>query len=337
MYSRHITVPSSILRCASEEATRQPHDHRVVFKATADTTCVYPKGLDRPLVEQETIVFNGASKLRPPTRRDIMADYEMCRISQTYGKRHVDFDLPVLAEAGLVVHLEPTLGVEDMEVEPIREEDSTVDATRRPVDKRRRSIDDATETDVALALYEPKSKKFCLRANTTSEVISHGIKRKWIGSAIAENDAALERKSKRARICAAGASHVQHEVVEVSRFFDCSLFLISLLCLFSSFQSDISYCLIHFFYHHVLQTLTTTETEPVAEDISFEVADDTIVEDAIIAEEAPTELVREEVEATPQAALRREVAALQSSLGPYWVPRRSSRVRKRPDRYVPSF
>ena len=90
-------------------------------------------------------------------------------------------------------------------------------------------------------------------------------------------------------------------------------------------------------YHHVSQTLSTAETEPVAEDISFEAADDHIVED-VLAEEAPTELVvREEVEATPQAALRREVAALQSSLGPYWEPRRSSRVRKRPDRFVPSF
>ena len=85
-----------------------------------------------------------------------------------------------------------------------------------------------------------------------------------------------------------------------------------------------------------MQTLSTVETETVAEDISFEVADDTIVED-VLAEEAPTELVREEVEATPQAALRREVAALQSSLGPYWVPRRSSRARKHPDYYVPSF
>ena len=85
-----------------------------------------------------------------------------------------------------------------------------------------------------------------------------------------------------------------------------------------------------------MQTLSTVETEAVVEDISFEVADDTIVED-VLAEEAPTELVREEVEATPQATLRREVAALQSSLGPYWVPRRSSRVRKRPDRFVPSF
>ena len=167
----------------------------------------------------------------------------------------------------------------------------------------------------------------------------HGIKRKCDTTtpAIAENGEALERKFKRARI-SADDSHVQAEVVEVSRFIACSLFLISLLCLFSSSQSDISYCSIHFFYNHVLQTLSTTETvEPVVEDISFEVADDPIVED-VLAEEAPTELVlREEVEATPQAALRREVAALQSSLGPYWVPRRSSRVRKRPDRYVPTF
>ena len=91
------------------------------------------------------------------------------------------------------------------------------------------------------------------------------------------------------------------------------------------------------YYNHVSQALSTAETGPVVEDISFEAADDTMVED-VITEEAPTELVlREEVEATPQAALRREVAALQSSLGPYWVPRRSSRVRKRPDRYVPTF
>ena len=90
-------------------------------------------------------------------------------------------------------------------------------------------------------------------------------------------------------------------------------------------------------YHHASQTLSTTETEAVVEDISFEPADDHIVEDDL-AEEAPTELVvREEVEATPPAPLQREVAALQSSLGPYWEPRRSSRVRKRPDRFVPSF
>ena len=119
---------------------------------------MYLKGLSCPLVEQETIVFDGASKLRDSSRRDIMAHYGMCRISQTYGTRHVGFDpaveftgrvtlepllempigilQPILeeeeAEAGLV-HLEPELGVEDMEVEPIREEDSTVDA--RPVTK----------------------------------------------------------------------------------------------------------------------------------------------------------------------------------------------------------
>ena len=86
-----------------------------------------------------------------------------------------------------------------------------------------------------------------------------------------------------------------------------------------------------------MQDLPTAETGPAVENISFEGVDDPIVDD-VIAEEADTELVlREEVEATPQATLRREVAALQSSLGPYWVPRRSSRVRKRPDYYVPSF
>jgi hypothetical protein len=78
------------------------------------------------------------------------------------------------------------------------------------------------------------------------------------------------------------------------------------------------------------------QAQPVVEDISFEAADDPIVED-VLAEEAPTELEREEVEATPQAALRREVASLKSTLGPYWTSRRSSRVRKRPDYYVPSF
>ena len=88
-------------------------------------------------------------------------------------------------------------------------------------------------------------------------------------------------------------------------------------------------------YHHVSQ-VPTAETEAVVEDISFETADDPIVED-VIAEEAPTELEREEVEATPQRALRREVASLKSTLGPYWASRRSSRVRKRPDYYVPSF
>ena len=245
-------------------------------------------------------------------------------IEETSTADHIGGEVDaVLAEAGLVVHLEPALGVEDMEVEPIREEDSTVDATRRPV-KRRRSIDDATETDVALAL-EHESKRFCLRANTTSEVHRHVIKRKWIGSA-------LERKSKRACF-RADDSHVQAEVVEVSRFIDYSLFH----CCVYFLHPNLIYLIVQSIScHRVSQDLPTAETEPVAEDISFEVADDTIVEDVVIAEEAPTELVREEVEATPQAALRREAAALQSSLGPYWVPRHSSRVRKRPDYYVPS-
>jgi hypothetical protein len=162
----------------------------------------------------------------------------MCRISQTYGNRHVGFGpaveftgrvtlepllempigilQPILeeeeAEAGLVVHIEPEHGVEDMEVEPIREEDSPVNATRRPI-KRRRS-------DEVLALEEKSSKKICLRAETASPV--HGMKRKRIGSA-------LGRKSKRSCI-RADDSHVQSEVVEVSRFIACSLFLISLLC-----------------------------------------------------------------------------------------------------------
>ena len=121
------------------------------------------------------------------------------------------------------------------------------------------------------------------------------------------------------------------------------MFLILFHCCVYFLHPNLIYLIVrsisyHRVYVYVSQTLSTTETEPVAEDISFEAADDSIVEDVIIAEEAPTELVlREEVEATPQAALRREVAALQSSLGPYWVPRRSSRARKRPDRFVPSF
>jgi len=107
-------------------------------------------------------------------------------------------------------------------LQPIREEEGR---------KRRRS-------DGALALELKSSKKICLRAETASQVHRNGMKRKWIGSA-------LGHKSKRARIHA-DASHVQSEVVEVSRFIDCSLFLISLLCLLSSSQSDKSYCSIHF-------------------------------------------------------------------------------------------
>ncbi len=113
-------------------------------------------------------------------------------------------------------------------------------------------------------------------------------------------------------------------------------FLFLFLCQLSSSQSNIYILLSNPSLTSVSQALSTAETKPVAGDISFEAADDTIVED-VLAEEAPTELLREEVEATPPAALRREVAALQSSLGPYWVPRRSSRVRKHPDRFVPSL
>jgi hypothetical protein len=181
-----------------------------------------------------------------------MADHGMRRISQTYGNRHVGFDpaveftgrvtlkpllempigilQPILeeeeAEVGLV---EPALGVEDMEVEPIREEDSTVVAKCRPI-KRRRS-------DEGLALEEKSSKVICLRAEIASQVHRHGIKRKWIDSAL------TERQSKRACI-RADDSHVQSEVVEVSRFIACSLFLISLLCQLFSSQSNI--CSINF-------------------------------------------------------------------------------------------
>jgi len=159
-----------------------------------------------------------------------MAYHRMCRISQTYGNRHVGFG-PAVEFTGRVTlqpllempigilqpireeeeaDLEPEHGVEDMEVEPIREEDSTVVATRRPI-KRRRS-------DEGLALEEKSSKKICLRAETASQV--HGIKRKWSGSALEHNKRACIR---------ADDSHVQSEVVEVSRFIACSLFLISLL------------------------------------------------------------------------------------------------------------
>ena len=117
-----------------------------------------------------------------------------------------------------------------MEVDPI-EDTPTVDATRRPVDKRRRSIDDATETDVALALDEPKSKRFCLRVETASQVHRRGIKRKC--STTAEVDDAVEQKPKRARICA-DAPQDQSKVAEVSRFIDCS-FIISYFTVVSIF------------------------------------------------------------------------------------------------------
>jgi len=121
-------------------------------------------------------------------------------------------EMPIGILQPILEEEEPEHGVEDMEVEPIREEDSPVNATRRPI-KRRRS-------DEGLALEEKSSKKICLRAETASPV--HGMKRKRIGSA-------LGRKSKRSCI-RADDSHVQSEVVEVSRFIACSLFLISLLC-----------------------------------------------------------------------------------------------------------
>jgi len=245
-------VTSSILRSAGQ---KRPHNRHVKFSATHDTTCVYLKGLSCPLVEQETIVFHGASKLRDSSRRDIMAHYGMCRISQTYGTRHVGFD-PAVEFTGRVTlepllempigilqpileeeEAEPEHGVEDMEVEPIREETPTVDATPRPF-KRSRSTDD---TDADLAHEQKSSKRVCLRAASQEH---RRKKRKCSTTATTEMDATLEHKPKRARICA-DASQVQSEVAEVSRFIACSLYLISLLCLFSSSQSDISYCSIH--------------------------------------------------------------------------------------------
>jgi len=250
-----VTATSSTPGSAGQEATQQPQDRHVAFSVTSDTTCVYHKGLSCPLAEQEMIVFNGASKLRAPSRGAIKARYQSPRISQTCGSRHVGFDPAVLAEtglvtstsslylrcrilqtileedltveaeAGLVVHLEPALGVEDMEVEPI-EDTPAVDATRRPV-KRRRSTDYTVE-DASLALEQKSSKKFCLRVETASQV-HRGIKRKC--STTAEVDDAVEQKPKRARICA-DAPQDQSKVAEVSRFIDCSLFLISLFVYF---------------------------------------------------------------------------------------------------------
>ena len=74
---RHLRIEATRQTTSGKRppSSLRPHDHRVVFKATHDTTCVYPKGFDRPLVEQETFVFNGASKLRASTRHAIMARY----------------------------------------------------------------------------------------------------------------------------------------------------------------------------------------------------------------------------------------------------------------------
>src|SRR6056300_639714 len=128
-------VTSSILRSAG--ATRRPHDRHVKFSATHDTTCVYLKGQESPLAEQDTIVFSGASRLRDSSRRDLMAHYGMCRISQTYGTRHVAFgpaveftgrvtlepllEMPIGILQPILEVEEPGHGVEDMEVEPIEE------------------------------------------------------------------------------------------------------------------------------------------------------------------------------------------------------------------------
>jgi hypothetical protein len=172
--NRHSTVTSSILRRASQEVMRRHHNRHIHFSTTHDTTCVYPRGIALPLAVQKTFVFNGASILRASSRRAIMADYDMCRISQTYGNRHVGFG-PAVEFTGRVT-LEPLLempigmlppileeeeasGVEDMEVEPI-EETPTVDATPRPF-KRSRSTDD---TDADLAHEQNSSKRVCLRA-----------------------------------------------------------------------------------------------------------------------------------------------------------------------------
>ena len=176
------------------------------------------------------------------------------------------------------------------------------------------------------------------------------------------------------------------------------------MCLFSSSQSDIiSYCSIHFFYHHVSQDLSIAQTEPVHPideevedandlllpeneevDIDFDIQErvdeeqveeqptplrherlPTILEEPEEEEEEqeeeqPTPLLRErlptiveepeeeeeEREAQPSPAVRRrrrkrEVDSLLTDLGGYWSSpspcgrRRSSRDRRKPQRYVP--
>ena len=149
------------------------------------------------------------------------------------------------------------------------------------------------------------------------------------------------------------------------------------MCLFSSSQSDIiSYCSIHFFYHHVSQDLSIAQTEPVHPideevedandlllpeneevDIDFDIQE-RVDEEQV--EEQPTPLLRErlptileepeeeeeEREAQPSPAVRRrrrkrEVDSLLTDLGGYWSSpspcgrRRSSRDRRKPQRYVP--
>ena len=148
-----------------------------------------------------------------------------------------------MVEAGIIQPaMSSASGVVDMEVDEPIDETSTVDhiggevdASREEGRKRGRSIDAAAETDVALALDEPKSKKVCLRANNASEEVNRrGKKRKCETTTTAENDAAPEHKPKRARICAAGASQVQPDVVEVSRIIviACSLSYFTVVSIF---------------------------------------------------------------------------------------------------------
>ena len=227
--------PSSTVTSSIVPRTQRAHNHRVVFSTKFDSTCLFQKGQSCPLVEQATTVVKGASKLRASSRSAIKARYESPRISQTNGIRHVGFDPAVKAETGLATSTF-SLYLRCRTLLPIREEEG----------RKRRRDPSVGFIDAVLAI-EPKSKKSCLRANRASEEVNRrGIKRKCDTTtpAIAENGEALERKFKRACI-RAEESHVQSEVVEVSRFIDCSLFLISLLCQFSSSQSDTSYCSIH--------------------------------------------------------------------------------------------
>ena len=128
-----VTATSSTPRSAGQEATQQPQDRHVAFSVTSDTTCVYQKGLACPLAEQEMIVFKGASKLRDPSRRVIMADNGISSISQTaYAtNRHVVFDPTVLAETGRVTS-NSSLYLRCRILQPILEEDLTVEAEAGP-------------------------------------------------------------------------------------------------------------------------------------------------------------------------------------------------------------
>jgi hypothetical protein len=220
VYNRHSTVTSSILRCASHEATQQPHNNKVVFCSTSDTTCLFQKGLSCPLVEQTTTVVNGASILRASSRRaTIDLHGSISQTGYTASRQVVFPDLPVGAEAGRVTS-RLSMYLTCRILLPIREEEGR---------KRRRSssTDDTAGIDAALAL--PESKKICLRAENASEVNRRGMKRKWDTTTAAENDAAPEDKFKRARVC---ADESQVQSVEVSRFL---LFLISYFFLVSIF------------------------------------------------------------------------------------------------------